>query len=103
MNFPLSEQFRISGNDWAEKHAAASLLEETKTSILSQLIGKQGDIAHNKAERFVKSSEEWLTFINTMVAARKEANLARVDMETKRMKFNEWQSKEATARAERKM
>lgn len=102
-NEPLSEQFRIVAKDWVQKHAAASMLEETKTAVLSQLIGRQGDIAYNQAERVVKASDEWSDFLEKMVKAREAANLAKAKMEFIRMRFSEWQSAEATKRAEMKL
>ena len=100
---PISEKFRIVAKGWAQKHAAASLLEETKTAVVAQMIGRQGDIPHNKAERMVKASDEWHSFIKGMVEAREAANLAKVQMEYIRMLQSERQSAEANARAERKM
>jgi len=102
-NQPLSEQFRIVAKSWTQKHAAASILEETKTAVLAQMIGRQGDIAYNQAERIVKSSEEWRAFIKDMVEAREAANLSKVKMEYMRMRFSEWQSAEANRRAEMKL
>ena len=100
---PISEQFRIVAKGWAQKNAAAQLLSETKTAVLAQMISRHGDIPHNKAERLVKASEEWHDFIQKMVEAQEAANMAKVQMEYIRMQFNEWQSKEATARAERRL
>lgn len=103
MSNPISEQFRLVAKDWVEKDAAARLLEETKTAVLSQMIGRQGDMAYNQAERNVKASEEWRDFIEKMVRAKEAANMAKVKMEYIRMKFNEWQSAEANNRAERRL
>ena len=99
-NLPWSEQFRIVAKDWVEKDGAARMLEETKTAVLSEMIGKRGDIAHNKAERDVKASPEWRDFIEKMVHARTAANLAKVKKEYVNMKFSEWNSADANQRAE---
>jgi tartrate dehydratase beta subunit/fumarate hydratase class I family protein len=102
-NLPFSEQFRIAAKDWCEKESAASLLEESKSAVLAQRMAAYGDVAVNKAERDVKSSEEWRDYIERMVAARGAANLAKVKLEYVRMKHWENQGAEATKRAEMKL
>ena len=62
-----------------------------------------GDMPVSKAEMSVKASEKWSTYINEMVEARKKAALLKVQLEYLRMRFNEWQSHEATKRAEMKL
>ncbi len=99
----ISEQFRLAAKDWVQKDAAANMLEETKSAVLSQRMAALGDMPVSKAEMAVKASEEWREFIKTMVQAREEANLAKVKCEYLRMRFSEWQSQEANARAERKL
>lgn len=102
-NLPWSEQFRIAGEDWAEKEAAASLLEDSKSAVMAQRQVMLGDMAVNKAEQTVKASPEWMEYIEKTVEARKEANLAKVSMEVMRMRFTEWQSAEANQRAEARL
>ena len=99
----ISEQFRLAAKEWVDKDAAANLMEETKSAVLSQRMAALGDMPVSKAEMTVKASQEWREFIEGMVSARKEANLAKVKCEWVRMKFSEWQSAEANARAERKL
>lgn len=101
--FPLSEEFRLAGNDWAEKEYTASLMEDTKSSLLAQKVAALGDMAVNKAENIVKSSGEWRHYIEQIVKARKDANLAKVHMEFTKLKYHEAQSREATARAESRL
>jgi hypothetical protein len=62
-----------------------------------------GDMPVSKAEMNVKASEEWTDHVTKMVKARERANLLKVKMEWLRMRFNEWQSAEATKRAEMKL
>ena len=100
---PWSEQFRIVAKQWVELDGAARLLEETKTAVLSQKMKQLGDKPAAHAERDVKASPEWIDFIEKMVKARTEANLARVKMDYVRMKFSEWQASDATARAEMRL
>lgn len=102
-NPPLSEQFRLAAKDWVEKDSAASMLEECKSAVLSHRMAALGDMSVNKAELTVKASAEWHDYITKMVNARTAANLAKVKLEWIRMRHSEYQSEEATKRAEMKL
>lgn len=102
-NEPLSEQYRVTAKEWVEADAAANLLEETKSAVLSQKMFALGDMPVSRAEMQVKASSEWFDHVESMVKARESANLLKVKMEWLRMRFNEWQSAEATKRAEMKL
>lgn len=102
-NLPWSEQFAQAGKDWAEKEAAASLLEDAKSAVMAQRQAALGDIAVNKAEQIVKASPEWTEYIERTIEARREANLAKVKMDYMRMKFQEFQSHEANSRTEARL
>ena len=99
----LSEQFRLVAKEWVEADAAANLLEETKSAVLSQKMNALGDMAVSKAEMQVKASPDWTDHVTRMVKAREVANLLKVKMEWMRMRFSEWQSAEANKRAEMKL
>ena len=100
---PISEQFRIVAKQWVEADKAASILEESKSAVLSQMMLAKGDVAVNKAELQSKGSQEWQAYLDKMVEARSEANLRKVQMEFVRMQFSEWQAADANARKERQM
>ncbi len=102
-NLPISEQYRISAKSWVDLDGAARMLEECKTAILAQKMKALGDMPAAHAEREVKASEEWRDFIDRMVKARTEANLAKVKLEYIRMKHSEWMSADATKRAEMRL
>jgi hypothetical protein len=102
-NLPWSEQFRVVAKEWIELDKAATMLEEAKTAVLSQKMKALGDMPVAHAEREVKASREWSDYITSMVNARSQANLKRVQMDYLRMKFSEWQSDEANKRAEMKL
>lgn len=102
-NLPWSEQFRLVAKQWVELDEAASLLEETKSAVLSQRKAALGDMPDAHADRIVKSSPEWSDFIEKMVKARTAANLKKVQMEYLRMKFSEWNNENANRRAEMKL
>lgn len=79
------------------------MLEETKTAVLAQRMAALGDMPVNRAEQIVKASPEWHEWIVGMVNARTVANLAKVKLEWVRMRFQEWQSENATKRAEMRL
>src|SRR6266446_2986738 len=106
-NYPISEQFRIVAKKWVEADEAASLMEETKSAVLSEMINNvisyNINMPFNKAELAAKSSPEYKEFITTMVNLRSKANLLKVKLEYLRMQFQEWSSHEANARAEKRI
>lgn len=93
----------MTAKRWVEQDAAANLLEESKSAFLAQLMAKQGDVPVSRAEMAVKSSDEWEQYVEKMVVARKEASLLKVQLEFIRMQFSEWQSAEASRRAEMRL
>jgi hypothetical protein len=99
----LSEQYRLAAKEWCELDAAANILEETKSAVLSSRMVALGDMPVSKAEMQVKASDEWREFIESMVTSRKEANLAKVKCEWLRMRFQEWSSQQANERAEKRL
>ena len=99
-NRPWSEIYRVAGEDWVDKEAAAQLLEDTKSSVMAQKQALYGDIPVNKAEQKVKASKEWEDHIKKIVAARQAANHAKIHLEYVRMAAWEENNKNANARAE---
>lgn len=106
-NQPISEQYRIAGVEWVELDRVASLLEQTKSAVLSQITAKhiEGDLklSLNKAEMAARTSADWHEFISSMVEARSKANLAKINLEYMRMRHMEQMSHEATSRAESRL
>lgn len=102
-NLPVSEQYRIVAKKWVDADAAASLLEESKSSFLAKMMSELGDMPVSRAEMQVKASVEWQEYIRSMVDARQKASLLKVQLEYIRMRFSEEQSHEATRRAEMKL
>jgi hypothetical protein len=102
-DIPISEQYRIVAKKWVDADSAATLREETKSAFYSQLMLEHTDKPVNRAEIAVKASDEWQDFVASMVEARKEANLLKVQLKYIEMKFYEWQSYNATKRAEMKL
>lgn len=102
-NEPWSEQYRLAAETWADKESAAQLLEDMKSVVMAQKQASMGDIPVNRAEQAVKSSPTWQEYVENCVKARKEANMAKAQIEYLRMKFQEWSNSEANARAERRI
>lgn len=100
---PLSEEFRIVSKRWADLEAAASLLEETKSAVLAQMMSKQGDMPVSRAEMNVKASQDWMDHLEKMVEARRQANLGKVQLEFIRLKHSEMIMADANSRHERKI
>ena len=100
---PISEQYRLAAREWVEMDAAARMLEEGKTTYLAQQKALHGDISDAKAEKLVKSSPQWSDYIKKMVNAKTAANRQKVELDYLRMRHMEWNSAEATQRAERKL
>jgi hypothetical protein len=102
-NQPLSEQFRIVAKKWVDADSAASMLEETKSAVLSKWMSEMGDMPVSKAEMSVKASDRWVDYVRSMVEARQQAAMLKVQLEYIRMRFHEWQSHAANRRAEMKL
>lgn len=104
-NRPESEIYYEAGVTWADAQAAADLLEDLKSSFLSQRMQDwitQG-MAVNKAEATVKASPEWQDYVRKMVSARKTANTARVYLDSVKMRAGERNSEEANHRLSMKI
>jgi hypothetical protein len=106
-NRPLSEQYRIVAKKWVDLDNAARLLEATKTLTLEErknaLVEQNPRMADAHATRKAKADPEWRAWVESMVKARTEANLAKVQLDYIEMRSREQQSYEATQRAEMKL
>lgn len=104
-NEPLSQQFYECGLKHADLHAAASLLEETKSTVLAQLAlshTAQG-VSVAKSELMAKADPVLEQHIKKMVEARRAANKAKVEMEFLKIKHWESQSQQATERTQARL
>ncbi len=100
---PLSEQFRVVAKHWVELDGAARMLEATKSEVMYQMMAKLDDKTMAAREMKVRASPDWNEHVTKTVDARTAANLKKVQLEYIRMKFAEWNSHDANARAEYKM
>ena len=68
-----------AGEEWADKEAAAEILEETKPIVLAELFNNQPQsMAVAAKESAAKADPAYRLHITNMVTARKDANRARV-------------------------
>lgn len=102
-NEPISEQYRVVAKKWVEAEAAASMLEDTKSAVLSQQMIALGEMPVSKAEMLTKANPEWADHVKKIVEARAAANLLKVQLEYLRMKSGEQSSAEASKRAEMRL
>jgi hypothetical protein len=102
-NLAWSEQYRIVAKAWCDAEAAASLLEDTKSAVLAERMSALGAMPVSKAEMTVKASQEWKDNLRTISMARQAANRLKVQLTYIQMKFSEWQSENATKRAQMRL
>jgi hypothetical protein len=86
------------GEEWADKDAAANLLEETKNSLLAELMNTANASSEAERKRIAQADPAFKLHLANMVTARKEANRARVRYETGKMWAELKRSQESTIR-----
>jgi hypothetical protein len=98
----IANNFREHANDWADKNAAADLLEHMRTVLRSQIASKflQDLGSMNKAEAAAEATEEYSDHLKSMVEARRLANRARAQYEADKAYIDLIRSQESTRRAE---
>lgn len=89
-----------AGEDWADKDAAATLLEETKKSVLARL--KLDSEAKSDAARETEAlcHPDYQAHLESMVDARRDATKAKVRYDSAKTLAELRRSEEATRRAE---
>lgn len=104
---PIAEQFRIVALQFCDADAAASLLEELKTTTLAKmkadLLSREGPMADNKAETTVKASPEWEEYIRDMCGHRAKATKLKLKLEHLRMLDRKEDREAWAARTEQRM
>ena len=102
---PLSERFRLTGKEWVQANKVASSMEEGKTSALAkkktELMNKQGEMSEAKAERIVKSSNDWAEYLQAMVNLRAIADDLKIELDALQIEKSEQINESANSRAER--
>lgn len=97
----IAERFRDDGLAWADKDGAASLLEETRKTLRSQIalkyLPEAGSVS--KAEMMAEATQEYLDHVKEMVEARTLSNRAKAQYDADRAFIDLIRSKESTERA----
>lgn len=112
----LTQEVVTLGEEWADKDAAASALEESKKSILARLVmeyvttGTSGGVGERPKPMPVSQAEykalcdaRYEQHLDLMVAARKEAHRTRVRYDMGKMRLELMRSLQATMRNEMRM
>jgi hypothetical protein len=89
-----------AGEDWADKEAAAALLEETRKSVIARLMNEAAQTSVAGKEMQALSDESYVDFVTGMVNARKAANKAKVRYDSAKVLAELRRSEESTRRAE---
>ena len=93
-------QLVAAGDSWADADAAASLLEETRKSVLAKLMNEADAKSAAAKEMLALADPAYLEFIAGMVNARKIATKARVRYDSAKTLSELRRSEESTRRAE---
>ena len=89
-----------AGEAWSEAEAAASLLEETRKSVLAKLMNDSGASTVAAKEMEALRDDSYVDFVTRMVTARKAANKAKVRYDSGKVLAELRRSQESTRRAE---
>lgn len=92
-----------SGDDWADKDAAASLLEETKKSVLAKLKNEADAKTDAARESLALCHADYKAHLDAMTEARRAAIKARVRYDAAKTLAEMRRSEESTRRAEMTM
>ena len=96
----IYKQLADAGEDWADKQAAAELLEETKKSVLAELMNAEVGLSVSARESNALANPAYRLHLTNMVAARREANRARVRYDSMKVLAEMRRTQESTRRAE---
>jgi hypothetical protein len=99
----LVEHLRLAGEDMAKLNCAAKLLEDTRGSVLAQIMKEQGDVSVAKAEMLAKADERYINHIKCEAEARKNADMAKVRWISGQAYLDLIRTMEASKRSEMQM
>jgi len=90
-----------AGNNWADKHGAAELLEVVARGVRAQqyITKRQAGLTNGEAEEHARASKEYQDAEREAVEARQEANRARVRYDSCKALFEAQRTAEASHRA----
>ncbi len=89
-----------AGEDWADKQAAADLLEETRKTVLARFINQIENGSMAARESLALADPGYGLHLVNMVNARHEANRARVNYDARKVLAELRRTEQSTRRAE---
>ncbi len=100
----ITERMRLAGEEWADADYAASLLEETKKSVLAELMNAMPSNLSMAAKESVAVTEAaFKLHVVRMVAARRDANKAKVRYDSAKAWIELTRTAESSRRQEMKL
>jgi hypothetical protein len=96
----IHERLRLAGEEWADKDAAANALEEMKHTILAEFTNQAVGSSAAEKKSLALAEPAYKLHLTSMVAARKEANRAKVRYDTGKIWAELKRTQESTRRAE---
>jgi len=98
----IFDRLVVAGEDWSDKEAAASLLEETRKSLLARLTLQFSATckSHAAAEDSARCTDEYGEHVASMIGARRDANKARVKYDAAKIYIDMMRSMNANRRVE---
>lgn len=88
------------GEQWCDANAAADILEETRKSVLAEIMVTGNAKSRAEREDSALSSSIYKQHLSAMVDARRVANRKRVQFDAAKVKIELMRSMESTRRAE---
>lgn len=99
----IAHDIAEKGEIWARLDDASRLLERTRDTVLARLILDIKDrekCSMRQAELLAKASNDWENHVYAATEAKLKANLARVQFDAAKARFEAMRSAEASRRAE---
>ena len=92
-----------AGDDWADKKAAATVLEKQEKNLLAKLACQSNEKSEAAKKRFAEASDEYQQYVETMTEARRLADKAKVLYDSIQAGIEIKKDENATKRAEMKL
>ena len=107
---PLCERYRIAGVNWANARRKFRRYDKTDDIVFDELVVAIRKCAQENGERITKTdaqteariSDTWKNFVDRMLEAEHQMNLAEVEKKALEMEMWERNDSNATAREERR-
>ncbi|MFO0271515.1 MAG: hypothetical protein ACK53W_13390 [Gemmatimonadota bacterium] len=96
----LIERLRLLGHQWADADAAANLLEDTRKTVLAELMRQVPGKSHYEREMHALSHPTYGEHLRATSEARRKANRARVSYQTEQARIELIRTAESTRRAQ---